>query len=124
MIFAYGGPPKDLSTLSVRGIGDFANALLSDHVGVRAARENLNAEYLRRLSFSGDKLEGQISVSGSRGDPDLRLRLLLEKLDLELRDAATRITGEPWSWIKQHSFHGYELLLLGSEAEGVSIAAY
>jgi putative ATP-dependent endonuclease of OLD family len=65
------GAPTDLSTLSVLGIGDFANALLSQHKGVRTASSNLNTKYLEQLSFAGAKLEGSISVSGSKGE-DLR----------------------------------------------------
>ena len=62
------GPPGDLGTLSVLGIGDFANALLSQHKGVQSASENLNAKYLQQLSFAGAQLEGSISVSGSKGE--------------------------------------------------------
>ena len=113
------GPPADLSTLSVRGIGELANALLSDHVGVQTARAILNAEYLERLSFSGNKLEGHISVSGSKGDPSVQLRLLLEKLDLELRDGATP-DSPPNRGLGSNNilFMACELLLLGSEADG------
>lgn len=113
------GPPDDLSMLSVLGVGDFMDALLSNHKGVQSARENLNAEYLERLSFSGDKLEGHISVSGSKGDPSVRLRLLLEKLDLELRDGAAPETP-PNRGLGSNNmlFMACELLLLGSEADG------
>jgi putative ATP-dependent endonuclease of OLD family len=72
--------------LSVLGIGDYTNALLGDHEGIKAARERLNANYLAELSFSGDALKGEISVSGARGERSARLRQLLEKLELELRD--------------------------------------
>ena len=34
-------PPDDLSTLSVLGIADFANALLGDHKGIKSARDRL-----------------------------------------------------------------------------------
>ena len=64
-----------------------ANALLSQHKGVQSASENLNAKYLQQLSFAGAQLEGSISVSGSKGETSARLRLLLEKLDLALRDS-------------------------------------
>jgi putative ATP-dependent endonuclease of the OLD family len=113
------GPPYDLSTLSVLGIGDFANALLRGHKGVQNANENLNIKYLERLSFSGDKLEGHISISGSKGDPAVRLRLLLEKLDLELRDGAGPETPSNRGLGSNNVlFMACELLLLGSEADG------
>lgn len=112
------GPPADLSTLSVLGVGDFANALLGNHKGVQTASAKLNTKYLERLSFSGDKLEGHISVSGSNGDPAIRLRSLLEKLDLALGGegssdgAVNRGLGS-----NNILFMACELLLLGSEAE-------
>ena len=112
------GPPDDLSTLSVLGIGDFANALLSGHKGVQRARDSLNTKYLEQLSFSGDKLEGHISVSGSKGDPTVRLRALLEKLDLELRDGGALETPSNRGLGSNNVlFMACELLLLGSEAD-------
>jgi putative ATP-dependent endonuclease of the OLD family len=113
------GPPADLSTLSVLGIGDFANALLVEHQGLRNARTRLNTEYLKKLSFSGDQLQGSISVSTSKGNRDLRLRLLLEKLELELRDAGMS-EPPPGRGLGSNNllFVACELLLLGSEEEG------
>ena len=72
--------------LSVLGIGDYANALLGGHEGIGRARGRLNDNYLAELSFAGDPLKGVISVSGAKGDKAVRLRQLLEKLELELRD--------------------------------------
>jgi putative ATP-dependent endonuclease of the OLD family len=116
------GAPDDLSTLSVLGIGDFANALLSQHKGVQSASDNLNTKYLRQLSFAGAQLEGSISVSGSKGETSTRLRLLLEKLDLALRD--TLASGAPPNrglGSNNILFMACELLLLGSEADGLPL---
>jgi putative ATP-dependent endonuclease of OLD family len=63
-------PPADPRTLSVLGIGDYANALLGDHQGIQSARNRLNTDYLKNLSFSGDQLQGLVSVSGTKGDAD------------------------------------------------------
>lgn len=113
------GPPDNLSTLSVLGIGDFANALLTGNKGVQSASENLNVKYLEHLSFSGDKLEGHISVSGSKGDPAVRRRMLLEKLDLELRDGGAPETPSNRGLGSNNVlFMACELLLLGSESDG------
>lgn len=112
-------PRPDPGTLSVLGIGDYANALLGEHKGVKSARENLNTKYLKHLSFSGSRLEGHISVSGSRGETSVRLRQLLEKLELALRDEddpegpSNRGLGS-----NNLLFMACELLLLGSEEEG------
>jgi putative ATP-dependent endonuclease of OLD family len=112
----------DPKTLSVVGIGDFANALLGDHKGVQSARQRLNTDYLKQLCFSGKNLEGHISVSGAKGEDSVRLRLLLEKLDLELRDSA--VAGIPPNrglGSNNLLFMACELLLLGSEEEGFPI---
>jgi AAA ATPase domain len=113
---------SDPTTLSVIGIGDFANALLGDHKGVQSAKQRLNSDYLGKLSFSGRALEGHISVSGAKGEDTVRLRLLLEKLDLELRDSAY-VEAPPNRGLGSNNllFMACELLLLGSEDEGFPI---
>ncbi|MFA6242298.1 MAG: AAA family ATPase [Candidatus Hydrogenedentales bacterium] len=113
-------PPTDLSALSVQGIGDLADALLSKHQGVQLAQSRLNNDYLEKLSFSQDQLQGAISVGGSKGDKVIRLRQLLEKLDLELRDGGIR-EPPPGRGLGSNNllFMACELLLLGSEDDGV-----
>lgn len=114
-----GGLPADPRDLSVLGIGDYANALLADHQGVKNARDRLNANFLSNLSFSGDQLQGSISVSGSKRDDGIRLRQLLEKLELELRDHGMP-APPPGRGLGSNNllFMACELLLLGSEDEG------
>lgn len=116
--YDHANPPTDPSTLSVLGIGDYANALLGDHLGIRSARERLNCEFLKELSFLGNTLEGNISVSGSKGDPSVRLRQLLEKLELELRDGDNTASANRGLGSNNLLFMACELLLLGSEADG------
>jgi putative ATP-dependent endonuclease of OLD family len=111
-------PPTDLSTLSVLGIADFANALLGENTGIRNARERLNDNFLKELSFQGNSLEGYISVSGSKGDASVRLRQLLEKLELDLRDGDDDASANRGLGSNNLLFMACELLLLGSEAEG------
>lgn len=112
-------PPVDPQTLTVLGIGDLANDLLRKHAGVNSARENLNKKYLAPLSFTGSKLEGRISVSGARGEDAVRLRLLLEKLDLELRDDISPDTPANRGLGSNNLlFMACELLLLGTEVDG------
>lgn len=109
----------DPRTLSVLGIGDYASALLAGHEGVKAAQKRLNVDYLKNLSFSGDYLKGAISVSGSKADPHLRLRSLLEKLELELRDQGVS-EPPPGRGLGSNNllFMACELLVLGSEEDG------
>lgn len=112
------GPPDDLATLSILGIADFANALLGEHEGIRNARNRLNVEFLRELSFHGSFLEGFISVSGTKEDRSIRLRQLLEKLELELRDGGGQASANHGLGSNNLLFMACELLLLGSEMEG------
>lgn len=89
---------------------------------IRASKARRIGDYLKNLSFSGDQLEGAISVSSSKGDANFRLRQLLEKLELELRDAGTfepplsRGLGS-----NNLLFMACELLLLGSEEDAVPL---
>ncbi|CAA2142176.1 ATP-dependent endonuclease [Hyphomicrobium sp. ghe19] len=111
------GPPNDLSTLSVLGIGDFANTLLGAHPGLRAAKNRLNTDYLSNLAFAGKALEGQMSVSAGEGET--RRRQLLEKLELELRDPdAKNLPPNRGLGSNNLLFMACELLLLGSESDG------
>jgi putative ATP-dependent endonuclease of OLD family len=116
--YDHANPPTDPSTLSVLGIADYANALLGEHAGIRNARNRLNDKFLKELSFLGKTLEGYISVSGSKGDPSVRLRQLLEKLELELREGDSTATANRGLGSNNLLFMACELLLLGSEAEG------
>ena len=46
--------PEDPATLSVLGIGDFANELLERQAGIGNARARLNDDYLAKLSFDSE----------------------------------------------------------------------
>ena len=111
------GPPADPTALSILGIGDFANALLKGHVGLTGARNRLNEEYLKNLSFAGSDLSGDIDVA--TGDEAARLRQLLEKLELQLQEAgADHLPRNRGLGSNNILFMACELLLLGSEEDG------
>ncbi len=98
-------------------MGDYASALLGNREGIKIARERLNKKYLKPLSFSGDDLTGHISVSLA-GDKDSRLRQLLEKLELELKDEDADTPANRGLGSNNLLFMACELLLLGSEEDG------
>ncbi len=111
------GPPADPAALSILGIGDFANALLKAHVGLTGARDRLNEDYLKNLSFAGSDLSGDIGVA--TGDEAARLRQLLEKLELQLHEAgANHLPRNRGLGSNNILFMACELLLLGSEEDG------
>jgi putative ATP-dependent endonuclease of OLD family len=91
---------------------------LGENTGIRNARKRLNDEFLKELSFHGNTLEGYISISGSKGDASVRLRQLLEKLELDLRDGDNAATANRGLGSNNLLFMACELLLLGSEVEG------
>ena len=110
--------PPDVNDLSVLGVGDYASALLRSRDGIKKARKRLNEDYLDRLSFSGDRLTAEIEVS-SAVDKEARLRHLLEKLELELRDPASpSVVPNRGLGSNNVLFMACELLLLGAEEEG------
>jgi len=108
-------PKPNPDTLSVLGVGDYANALLGSREGIKEARKRLNKDYLKPLSFIGDDLTSHIGVSAS-GDKDARLRQLLEKLELELKDENAEAPANRGLGSNNLLFMACELLLLGSEA--------
>ncbi|OCZ94524.1 ATP-dependent endonuclease [Achromobacter xylosoxidans] len=111
-------PLPDPTKLSVLGLGDFANHLFRENEGIKKAGDKLNDEYLKPLSFARDLLRARIEVAGSRDDA-VRLRQLLEKLELTLSAAAddgnahTRGLGS-----NNLLFMACELLLLTAESDG------
>jgi putative ATP-dependent endonuclease of OLD family len=108
--------------LSLIGIGDYTSDLLARHEGIQQSQKRLNDEYLESLSFPDDLLTGVISVSGTKSEDTVRLRQLLEKLELELKNASA--PGEPFGrglGSNNLLFMACELLLLGSEQDNLPI---
>jgi putative ATP-dependent endonuclease of OLD family len=101
--------PKELNVL---GIGDLANALLEKQKGIVDTRGRVD-EHLKGLSLSGDVIRSKIKVSGATASDDVRLRQLLEKLDLILSGLGKLGLGS-----NNLLFMACELLLLAQEDEG------
>ena len=107
--------------LSVLGVGDYASHMLRGRKGIKEARDRLNEEYLTPLSLIGDSLTAYIDVN-TRGDREARLRQLLEKLELELRDG--KDVGAPLNrglGSNNVLFMACELLLVGTEEDGLPL---
>lgn len=111
-------PPLDPSTLSVLGLGDYTSYLIENSHGVKGTRQKLNEDYLQPLSFSGDMLNARVRISGNRDD-GMRLRQLLEKLEVNLGDADLA-EGAHCRGLGSNNilFMACELLLLGTEVDG------
>jgi putative ATP-dependent endonuclease of OLD family len=101
----------DPKALNLLGIVDFANHLLEGQKGVVDARGKID-EHLESLTLKGDNLKSRIEVGGSKEREEMRLRRVLEKLDLGLVDL-----GKPGLGSNSLLFIACELLLLAQEDE-------
>lgn len=111
-------PPADPKTLSVLGLGDYASHLFGESEGVSLARKRLNEDYLAPLSFANDLLLARIGVAGAQED-SLRLRQLLEKLELALTASANVGSAHSRGLGSNNLlFMACELLLLAAESDG------
>jgi putative ATP-dependent endonuclease of OLD family len=109
---ARGVEKTDPMKLNVLGIGDFANALLARQKGVGDARGKID-EHLQGLALRGESVKSAINVSGTTASDDIRLRQLLEKLDLSLGGIGKLGLGS-----NNLLFMACEFLLLAQEDEG------
>ncbi len=113
--------PKDPRDLGIVGIGDYANYLIQQHDGVKGTRLRLNDQYLKPLSFRGGQLHSHIEVMGHENEA-VRLRQLLEKLELSLsNDPEVRRAVKSGLGSNNILYMACELLLLGSEEEGLPL---
>jgi putative ATP-dependent endonuclease of OLD family len=101
--------------LNILGIGDLANALLEKQKGIVEARSQIDS-HLKRVSLSGGEVTSSIQVSGSTAPESVRLRRLLEKLDLQLGGSGKLGLGS-----NNLLFMACELLLLAQEDEGLKL---
>jgi len=97
--------------LSILGIAKLIDELLREQKAVRKTREQVNTQ-LRELALSADPIASIIKISGADASDDIRIRQMLEKLDLALGG-----DGKPGLGSNNLLFMACELLLL-SEDEG------
>ncbi|ACL01774.1 SMC domain protein [Desulfatibacillum aliphaticivorans] len=98
--------------LSVTGIGELADALIKNQPGIVETRKQID-NHLEKLTLLGNPICSKVEVSGAAASPDVRLRQLLEKLDLSLDEI-----GKPGLGSNNLLFMACELLLLAQENEG------
>ena len=98
--------------LNVLGIGDYANFLLKGQAGVVGTREKIDG-HLSRLSLRGESISSEVKVNGATASDDVRLRQLLEKLELGLGGPGKLGLGS-----NNLLFMACELLLLAENEAG------
>lgn len=104
-------PLKD-QKLSILGIAKLMGDLLAEQQGVADTKGKID-KTLEALALHDDKLTSAIRVSGAKATDDIRLRELLEKLDLRLEGEGKMGLGSD-----NLLFMACELLLLGQEEVG------
>ena len=77
---------EDLSKLSLTGIVNLSNKLLSENPKIKAANNRISDTLSEKMLLAGDDIQTSISVAGDKTSDEKKLNSLLEKLDL--------ITGE------------------------------
>jgi putative ATP-dependent endonuclease of OLD family len=82
--------------------------------GVKAARNEVDT-HLKGFNLKGDQFQSRIRV-GANSNPDVRLRQLLEKLDLSLT-----VEGKSGLGSKNTLFMACELILLAQESEACKL---
>ena len=113
--------PENPRELGIVGIGDYADYLIQEHDGIKKTRSRLNGQYLKPLSFRKGQLHSHIAIMGHENE-DVRLRQLLEKLDLSLSSTPTvRRVVKSGLGSNNLLYMACELLLLGAEEEGLPL---
>jgi len=103
---------KAISQLGVLDIGLITNKLLKQQQGIGDAKSRIN-KHLEELTIRGDEVKSEIGISEPSASVEVRLRMILEKLDLVLEGE-----GEPGLGSSNLLFMACELLLLSQEAVG------
>lgn len=101
--------------LSVLGIANLIDDLLLNQKGIVQIRDQID-KHLSGLALIGDGIQSEINVSGTTAHKDVRLRQLLEKLDLSLGGDGKLGLGS-----NNLLFMACEFLLLAQEDEGTKL---
>lgn len=75
-------PGMDLSRLSLTGIADLSNKLLSEHPKLKKANDDIGDIIASKMLLKGDNINTQFAVAGTNAVESRKLTALLEKLDL------------------------------------------
>ncbi len=110
-----------VSRLSLLGLADYLRHGVKNHEGVKSAEEAINAQYLSSLSLTNDSLRGKIDITEG-GTEKMRLRQILERLELVLLEATTESARGRYGLGSNNLLYmACELLLLGREPEGLPL---
>lgn len=113
--------PDAVSKLSLLGLADYLRHGVKTHEGVSGAETAINSQYLSSLFLRGDSLRGRIDLTQGGSDA-IRLRRILERLELGLLEASTASARGYYGLGSNNILYmACELLLLGREPEGLPL---
>lgn len=113
--------PDAVGKLSLLGLADYLRHSVKSHEGVSGAETAINSQYLSSLFLRSDSLRGRIDLTEGGSDA-VRLRRILERLELGLFEASTA-TARGYYGLGSNNilYMACELLLLGREPEGLPL---
>ena len=117
---AIAADPSKVNELGLVGLSDFMRARIEKHSAVEQAESDITHRHLEALSLRGDGLRGRIQFT-DEATVDVRLRRLLERLDLGLCGQDGHARGTYGLGSNNILFMACELLLLGREEEGLAL---
>lgn len=82
------GDEVDIKTLSISGILELADELLSLNNGVKSAQNDINNVLINKLLLANSGIESSIKVFSENMTPDRKLTSMLEKLNLGVNRAS------------------------------------
>ncbi|MBO6574015.1 MAG: AAA family ATPase [Rhodothermales bacterium] len=113
--------PDTVGKLSLLGLADYLRHSVNTHQGVSGAQDAINTMYLSSLFLRGDRLKGRIDFI-EEGSDQIRLRRILERLEIGLFDASTlSARGHYGLGSNNILYMACELLLLGREPDGLPL---
>ena len=113
--------PDAVRRLSLLGLADYLRHSVKNHDRVSGAEKAINSQYLASLFLRGDSLRGRIDLTEG-GSDEVRLRQILERLQLGLLDASTTTARGCYGLGSNNILYmACELLLLGREPEGLPL---
>lgn len=107
----------DLNELSITGIADLSNKLLSKHPALKKANQDVTTILQDKMFLKSDQLTTQLQVSGTNALETKKLVSLLEKLDLTVDKADYQNQGRVGLGTSNIMSMACELLLNNTNAQ-------
>ena len=84
---------NDIHNLSIAGIADLSNTLLSNHSALEQINSEMTAILQQKMLLKGDSVKTRLEVAGANANKIKKQMALLEKLDLAVDKDASDMSG-------------------------------